>query len=136
MSTIGLRPTHTDDDEPSGAYEAVAAPQRTSPQAATVFGLGVVSLTVGWGIAAILALTMARAAQREIDESEGQLGGDNLIRTGKLCAWISIAVTVLVLLFVLPMFFNFMASMDEGPGFGNAPSYWTPGEFEATYGTR
>lgn len=109
MTTIGLRPTHTIDGEPIETAEtcwthnSYRAPQRTSAQAMAVFAAGIVSVTVGWGLVAILTLMLAAEAQREIDESDGELGGEHLIALGKMCAWISLAVTALALVLVLPM---------------------------------
>lgn len=71
----------------------------TSNKATTVGVLGIGSIvllfTCGLGvIPAIIALAMAGGAKREIAQSDGTKGGLGLIKAGKICAWITIGLTV------------------------------------------
>ncbi len=64
-------------------------------------GLGIAGLvatffTCGLGvILSIIALSLAPGAKREIAASGGMLGGADSIRTGVICAWISVGVALL-----------------------------------------
>ncbi|MCD9623966.1 hypothetical protein [Rhabdothermincola salaria] len=93
------------------AYESPAAhgtqpAGQTSGKATAVMVLGISSIVLmcayGIGIIpAIVALVLARGARREIAASGGWLGGADQIRTGTICAWISVALTGLAVLAVL-----------------------------------
>ncbi|MFL6070674.1 MAG: hypothetical protein ACJ73L_05330 [Actinomycetes bacterium] len=53
-------------------------------------------------VAAIVALVLAPGAKREIRDSGGALTGEGMVKAGVICAWIAVAVGVLiVLLFIL-----------------------------------
>lgn len=74
---------------------------RTSPRAVWVGVCGIGSLialfTVCIGfVPAIVALCLSPEAKREIRESRGALSGDGLRRAGVICAWVTIGITVLV----------------------------------------
>jgi hypothetical protein len=91
-----------------------------SSKSTTVGVLGIVSLvtlfTCGIGfIPAIISLAMAGGAQREIRESGGALGGENMIRTGRICSWITLAITALALIAVIVLVVV-AASTDSGGG--------------------
>ena len=59
------------------------------------------SMGCGLGlIASIVALALAPGAKREIAASGGALTGGGFIRAGVICAWISVALTVVSLLYV------------------------------------
>jgi hypothetical protein len=78
--------------------------QRPSGRAVAVLVLGVTSV-VGFFAAgvvlAIVALCMSPGAKREIAYSGGAVGGEGLVTAGRICAWVSIGLTVLgILLFV------------------------------------
>jgi hypothetical protein len=50
------------------------------------------------GLGAVLgaiALVLAPGAEREILASGGQLGGLGIIRTARICAWISVALALI-----------------------------------------
>jgi hypothetical protein len=56
----------------------------------TVCGLGV--------IAAIVALSLAPGARREIEQSGGRLTGLGLIKGGQVTSWITVGLTVLAVI--------------------------------------
>ncbi len=75
---------------------------RTSQRAVWVGVCGIGSLlalfTICIGfVPAIVALCLSPEAKREIRESRGALTGEGLRRAGVVCAWVTIAITVLVL---------------------------------------
>jgi hypothetical protein len=83
---------------------AYAAAPRTSGKATAILVLGIVGLvtSVGCGmgiIASVVALALAPGAKREIAASGGALTGGGFILAGVICAWISVALTVVFLLF-------------------------------------
>jgi hypothetical protein len=68
--------------------------------------LGIVALvtlfTCGIGfIPAIIALVLAGGAEREIAESGGRLGGSQQIKAGRICSWIALGITALVILLIV-----------------------------------
>jgi hypothetical protein len=68
--------------------------------------LGIVSLvlmfTCGLGfIPAIIALTMAGGAEREIAESGGALDGLSQVKAGRIMSWITIGLTALALVAII-----------------------------------
>jgi cytochrome c biogenesis protein CcdA len=69
-----------------------------------VLVLGIASLVTGCCIGvipAIVALSMAGGARREIAASGGRLSGDGFIKGGVICSWISIGLTaVAIVLFI------------------------------------
>ena len=74
---------------------AYPAPQ-TSGKATAVLVLGILSLAVCM-VLGIIALCLAPGAKQEIAESQGRLGGEGQIKAGVICAWISIAINLLIL---------------------------------------
>jgi hypothetical protein len=59
--------------------------------------LGILSLVV-CQILGIIAICLAPGAKQEIAASQGRLGGEGQIKAGVICAWVSIAIGVFVLL--------------------------------------
>ncbi len=73
----------------------------TSGRATAVLICGIASLVLLFScigfIPAIVALVLARGAQREIEESGGRLVGLSQLRAGRICSWITIAITALAI---------------------------------------
>jgi hypothetical protein len=73
---------------------------RTSGRAVAVLCCGIGSLLllftcfVGF-VPAIVALCLAPGAKREIEQSQGMITGLGLVQAGRICAWITIVLTVL-----------------------------------------
>ncbi len=89
----------------SQPLQAIGVPRRHG-KAVAVLVLGIVSLVGlcfnGLGVVcAIIALALAPGARREIRQSQGMLTGEGLIRGGQTCAWISIVLVVVVLVFLV-----------------------------------
>jgi hypothetical protein len=88
-------------------YSPVGA---TSGRANAVFILGIVSLVTmvvccGAGfISAIVALSLAPGAQREIESSGGTLGGLSQVKSGKIMSWVTIGLTIFFV-FIYGIFF-------------------------------
>ncbi len=75
----------------------------TSGRATVVLVCGIASLVlpfVGW-VAAIVALVLAGGAKREIESSGGKLTGLGLVKAGRICSWIAIALTLLFVALVV-----------------------------------
>jgi hypothetical protein len=94
---------------PQQPYGASYPTQPTSGKATAVLIAGIASLVLlffcGIGIvAAIIALALAPGANREIAESGGRLAGEGQIRGGKICAWITVALTALAILALVILF--------------------------------
>jgi hypothetical protein len=88
----------------------------TSGKAIAVLVLGIASLvtiTCAGVVGAIIALCLAPGAQREIAASSGRLTGEGMVKAGKICSWISIALTVLGILAFVALFV-----------FSTSSSYW------------
>jgi len=86
-------------------YPPAPYAQQTSGKATAIMVLGILSL-ITCLVLGIVALAMAPGARREIEASQGRLGGEGQIKAGVICAWISIglniaAVVVFVLLLAL-----------------------------------
>lgn len=87
---------------PPGQYPPGYPPfqqPRNSGKAIGVLTCGIASLIVLFTcfvgfIPAIVALCLAPGAKREIAESNGALTGAGMIQAGKICAWVTIAFTV------------------------------------------
>jgi hypothetical protein len=74
-----------------------APPVAGSAQAVLWTGVGSLVLLgtgLGW-IAAIVALVLARGAKRSVLDSEGRVRGLGFITGGKVCAWVTLGLTVL-----------------------------------------
>lgn len=91
-----------------------------SGKAVTILILGAVSIVLTFSffllglVPAIAALVMSRGALQEIEQSNGTVGGKNLITAGKILAWIGIGIVVfftLVLGFLI--FIAILGSMAE-----------------------
>jgi hypothetical protein len=85
--------------------------------AVAVLGIGslVVLFTCLIGfIPAIIALVMAPNARREIEQSGGRLGGEGLIQAGKICSWITLGLTALLLVVVLVAVVAIVVSVESG----------------------
>ena len=71
----------------------------TSGRATAVLICGISSLLLllaGVGfIPAVVALVLAGGAKREIAASNGSLTGLEFVKTGRICSWITIALTVI-----------------------------------------
>ena len=82
-------------------------PPRNSGKSIAILVLGIAGLVFtcayGFGvIAAIVALALAPGANREIRASGGALTGEGMVKAGVICAWISVALTLVgVVLIVL-----------------------------------
>lgn len=83
--------------------------RQTSGRAIAVLVLGIASLTVFWGVAGIVALCLSPGAKREIAASQGHLGGEDLVKAGVICSWISIALTILTIIAFVGLFTVFAA---------------------------
>lgn len=90
-----------------GAYRP--AGPTTSGKATAVLVLGIASLILVWMcgiglVTAIVALVMAPGATREIQASQGRLGGVGMVQGGKICSWVTVGLVGLgVGLYVLLM---------------------------------
>ena len=74
---------------------------QTSKRAKTVLILGVVGVALFftlWAnfVLAIIALSLAPGARREIEESQGQLAGLDKVKAGVNCAWVAIAIVPVI----------------------------------------
>ncbi len=81
-------------------YAPTGYARPNSGKATTVLVLGILSLvllfTCGLGfILAIVALSIAGGARREIADSGGRLGGEGMVKAGVVCSWITIGFTAL-----------------------------------------
>ncbi|WP_432524504.1 hypothetical protein [Kineococcus sp. SYSU DK006] len=68
-----------------------------------VGGLVLMGTGLGW-IAAIVALALAPGARREVLESQGTKRGLGFLLAGKICAWVNIGLTVLLVLGLVVLF--------------------------------
>ena len=77
----------------------------TSGRATAVLICGISSLLLllaGVGfIPAVVALVLAGGAKREILESNGRLTGLDFVKAGRICSWITVALTVLAVVFIV-----------------------------------
>jgi hypothetical protein len=62
-----------------------------------VFGIASLLMPAGGLIFLILTFVFAHQARLEIAESNGHLKGLGFVKAGVICAWISIALTVLAI---------------------------------------
>jgi hypothetical protein len=84
-------------------YGYAAAPQ-TAGRATAVLILGILSLPglffcIPGVVLAIVALSLAPSAKRQVRDSQGQLGGLGQIKAGVICAWIALGLGLLAILF-------------------------------------
>jgi hypothetical protein len=81
-------------------YGQQGPPVAGSAQAVLWTGVGSLVLFwtfLGW-IPAIVALVLARGAKRSVAASEGRVRGLGFITAGKVCAWVTLALTLLFVL--------------------------------------
>ena len=77
---------------PSAVGSTVVSAVPTSSNAIVALILAVVSWAVCPVIAAIVALVFASMAAKEIQASEGRMGGRGLVTAARIVAWINIGV--------------------------------------------
>jgi hypothetical protein len=96
------QPGYAQPGYPQPGYAPAGPP--TAGRATAVLITGIASLVLLFScigfIPAIVALVLAPGAEREIHASQGRLGGLGQVRAGRICSWITIAVTVLGLVIV------------------------------------
>ncbi|NAZ84230.1 hypothetical protein GTR02_20715 [Kineococcus sp. R8] len=104
-------------------YGPAGPPVAGGAQAVLWTGVGSLVLLgtgLGW-IAAIVALVLARGAKRTVQASEGRVRGLGYITAGKICAWVCLALSLLIVLFiVLALVF-----------FESSPAFDTTGTFDS-----
>jgi hypothetical protein len=102
-------------------YPPAGYPPRTSGKATTVLVLGIASLVSFFGLCgigvvpAIVALVLARGADREIAASGGALTGEGQVQAGRIMSWITVALTVLALV-VVAAFIAIAVSSSQSSG--------------------
>lgn len=69
----------------------------------SVGGLVLMFTGLGW-IAAIVALALTPGARREIMEANGAKRGLGFLFAGKICAWVNIGLTVLLIIGLIVLF--------------------------------
>lgn len=89
----------------SEANSGSVTPSQTSGKAIAIMVLGITSLVLfcayGVGIIpAIVALAMARGTKREIAQSQGQIGGANLLSAGVVCSWVTVGLAIAALVII------------------------------------
>jgi len=100
----------------AGGWGAVPA---TSGRATTVMVLGIASLVTffllcGVGIIpAIIALVLARGADREIAASAGALLGAGQVRAGRIMSWVTVGLTALAVLIIVGVIIAIAAADSE-----------------------
>ncbi|GAA4992915.1 hypothetical protein [Kineococcus glutinatus] len=110
------------------------APVAGQAQAVMWTGIGSLALLVfsagGLGfIPAIVSLVMAPGARRQVLESQGRLQGLGQIRTGQICAWVTLGLTLLAVLAVVVLVVVLRAAIPDtgsdfdlsATGLGTAP---------------
>ena len=84
-------------------------PPRNSGKSIAILVLGIVGL-MSWcfyglgAIPAIVALSLAPGANRELAASRGTLTGEGMIKAGVICAWIAVGLGALWFLFFVFVF--------------------------------
>jgi type II secretory pathway pseudopilin PulG len=79
---------------PSGP--PLGAPAPTAGKATATLVLAILSFVICPVVAAIAALVVAAQAKRQIDESYGALGGDGLVKAGRIIAIVNIVLNVVM----------------------------------------
>ena len=96
----------------------------TSGRATAVLICGISSLLLllaGVGfIPAVVALVLAGGAKREILESNGRLTGLDFVKAGRICSWITIALSVLAVIVVV--IFVVLLASGSGSMYAGAPA--------------
>lgn len=92
---------------PTGPYPPYGTPMPGAgprpadhPQAVVVLVLGIVGLTV-FQVCAPIAWYLGSKAKREIETSDGAVGGLNLVNLGRILGMVGTAILALALLIVL-----------------------------------
>ena len=83
-----------------GAQPAPVAAKETNPKATWSLVGGILSLTLCGFIVGIAAIIVGKQAQNEIAASGGRQGGENRAKWGIILGWISIVISVLVVIVV------------------------------------
>jgi hypothetical protein len=91
-----------------GHHTPPAAPAETEGKAIAALVVAICSWVVLPFVAAIVALFLAGAAQRDIDASGGRLSGDGLVTAARVLSWLNIALCVLVVVLGLAALLFFM----------------------------
>ena len=77
----------------------------TSGRAVAVMVLGIAGLATAWLwiglIPAIVGLSLAPAAKREIRDSRGWRTGGGMVTAGVICGWIAIGLVALITILVI-----------------------------------
>ncbi len=88
---------------PQAGYAAPAAPtgatQANAPGAVGSLVCGILAIVMLGILTGIPAVVMGGRAKRRIRESGGRLGGDGMATAGLVLGWVSIGLTLLVVLF-------------------------------------
>ena len=105
---------------PAASY-GYGTPVAGQAQAVQWTGIGsLVLLFVSMGtlgfVAAIVALAMAPGARRQVLESHGRLQGLGAIKAGKICAWITLGLTLLAVVGVV-LFFVLIGNLADAATF-------------------
>lgn len=87
-------------EQPGPGGYGYQAPQ-TNQKALWSMILGILSIVCCGIFAGIPALILGNAAKNEIAASGGMQGGDGMAKAGVILGWISIAWTILAIIFVL-----------------------------------
>ena len=87
---------HQPRPSPYGPYGYPVPPQ-TDGTAIVVLVLAISSFVVLPVIPAVVALVLARSAERDIAASGGRLTGESLVRAGRITAWIHLGLCGLLL---------------------------------------
>ena len=93
----------SDQVPPPHGYTPEPAPggvPRTSSNAVVAVVLAICSYIACPVVAAVVALFLAGAAEREIKASGGWVTGEGLVKGARIAAWINIALTVVIVLFI------------------------------------
>lgn len=80
-------------------------PPQTSGKAIAIMVLGITSLVLfcGYGVGvipAIVALAMARSTKREIEQSQGRVGGASFLSAGVICSWVTVGLAIAALVII------------------------------------
>ncbi|MGL5858348.1 MAG: hypothetical protein ACRC35_08090 [Angustibacter sp.] len=94
---------------------------QTSGKATTVLALGISSLvllvtcflSVVAFVPGVIGVTMAGGARREIAASGGRLTGESQVQAGVICSWVTIGLSVLLLIVGIIVFAAGLANSDD-----------------------
>ena len=114
------QPQYAGQGYPGYAYPPV---RTTSGRATAVMILGIASLVTmcasGLGfIPAIVALCLAPGAKRDIRASNGAIDGETQVKTGVICSWITIGLSILAM--VALVIFIIALARDPHPYYRNS----------------